>query len=133
MSPRWRTALACLGSLVLLACAGAAWSVLRAFDDVCASRVVEEIRSPDGLRRALLFTRDCGATTSVSVHVSVIPFNHVLENEGGNLFIATVEGTPMAQARWLDNRTIEISHHHLARVYRAQASHLGTGASYFVY
>jgi hypothetical protein len=130
MSPRWRTALACLGSLVLLACVGATWTVLHAFEDICASRVIEEIRSPDGQMRAVLFTRDCGATAVVSVHVSVIPVNHALENEGGNLFIAITDGTPMPQVRWLDNVQIEISYHPGARVFRAESGTIAAAARY---
>lgn len=59
------------------------------FDDLCGNTLLAETPSPEGNLRAVVFERNCGATTSFSTQVSVIESGSTLPNEGGNVFIAT--------------------------------------------
>jgi len=56
-------------------------------DSLCGSDVEQTLVSPDGAHRAVVFTRDCGATTAESVNVSVVGADAVLADEGGNAFV----------------------------------------------
>ena len=58
--------------------------------DPCVNTVREEILSPDGKYRAVIFERDCGATTGFNRQLSIVPSNKKLKNEKGNVFI--IEG-----------------------------------------
>ncbi len=57
--------------LIALAAGGAAWWV----DSIefCSNRMLDSVLSPDGRWTALAYTRDCGATTRLSVNVSLLP------------------------------------------------------------
>lgn len=65
----------------------AAATSLAACDSACANRVLRELPSPDGSRRAVIFDRDCGATTGFSTQVSVVGADDVPAGTG-NVFIA---------------------------------------------
>ena len=54
---------------------------------LCGNEVIQEAVSPDGTRRAVLFQRDCGATTGFTTQISIIESSGELPNEGGNVFV----------------------------------------------
>ncbi len=58
-------------------------------DDMCGNDVTKEVISPDGKMKAVVFQRDCGATTGFSTQISVLPDSKTLPNESGNVFYAT--------------------------------------------
>ncbi len=81
----------------------------RASRDLCANEVYAEVLSPDKTHRAVVFQRDCGATTGFSTHISVLGLGEELANESGNVFIA--DGQPAKEAaefRWLTNNELRI-------------------------
>ena len=41
-------------------------------DDPCANAVISRVKSPDGVKEAIVFERDCGATTRSSTQLSVL-------------------------------------------------------------
>jgi hypothetical protein len=56
-------------------------------DSLCGNRVVAEALSPNGRWKAVVFVRDCGATTSWATHVSILKPNAVLRGrDAGNVF-----------------------------------------------
>ena len=59
---------------------------------LCANTVYQVIESPDKTYKAVLFERNCGATTGFSTQVSVVPIDFSLPEEEGNVFI--VDGHP---------------------------------------
>ena len=94
-------------------------------DSLCGNEIVAQVKSPDGLRTAFLFQRDCGATTGFSTQVSVVR-GETLPNSGGNVFVADSDhgaapvaawGGPPAELRWLDASTLEVSYHPRARTF----------------
>ena len=54
--------------------------------DTCGDTPVQTVPSPSGSLKAVLFERDCGATTGFSSQVSILSHDENLGNEGGNVF-----------------------------------------------
>lgn len=69
-----RAALAALalGNLALSGC-----------DDLCANTLQQRIAAPDASRDAVVFERDCGATTAPSIQLSIVDPGE-LPSGGGN-------------------------------------------------
>lgn len=99
MSTRLLRALAAVTALVLMSAACGDW------DETCANLVQARVRSPDGRREAVIFRRDCGATTAFSSQVSVVSTGSRVEGRG-NTFIARHE-VPVA-AVWRGSDRLEI-------------------------
>jgi hypothetical protein len=55
---------------------------------MCGNTIRYEQKSPGGKLKAVVFERDCGATTGLTTQVSIIAGNVILQNQSGNLFIA---------------------------------------------
>jgi hypothetical protein len=66
----------------------------------CGNDLVKDVRSPNGKTKAVLFERDCGATTSASTQVSLLPSNESLPNEIGNVFVAGKDDGRAPGAAW---------------------------------
>lgn len=56
-------------------------------DPLCVNEPLSSLDSPNGVYQAVLFQRNCGATTPYSLHVSVLPYGAVLPDEAGNVLI----------------------------------------------
>ena len=54
---------------------------------LCANRVIFQVVSPNRSIKAVVFERDCGATTGPNIQVSVIPADSLLPDDKGNVFI----------------------------------------------
>ncbi|HEX4532711.1 MAG TPA: hypothetical protein VH000_00655 [Rhizomicrobium sp.] len=104
--------------------------------DTCGNKIVAAVQSPDGALKAVLFERDCGATTGFSSQVSVLANDEMLANEGGNVFAADDnKGAadsapwrgPMVKLKWRGPRHLEIHYDQFARVHEKNQS--ANGAS----
>lgn len=63
------------------------------FLGMCSNEIFNEAMGPDRKLKAIVFQRDCGATTGFSTQISLIPSDYQLkDDEGGNVFI--VDGHP---------------------------------------
>lgn len=60
--------------------------------DMCGNYLHSESISPNGRYKAVIFQRDCGATTGFSTQISIVKTSEVLKNRPGNIFI--VDGHP---------------------------------------
>ena len=96
------------------------------FDDTCQNEVISELANPDGQTKAVIFQRDCGATTGFSTQVSIIQLDNDLKNEGGNVLIADTnhgeapsdeKGGPKVEAEWIGNNILKLSYHRKARTF----------------
>jgi hypothetical protein len=124
---RWRQI--AIGAVVILVIGsvllalGFTW-LMSSFDDLCGNTIVATEFSPDHQRKAVLFERNCGATTGFSSQVSVLPADDDLPNEGGNVFAAnegrggepTTWGGPFVALHWRDARTLMLRHDAFADV-----------------
>jgi hypothetical protein len=97
----------CIGVILLLIGAGALVWFLRVPADLCANEPIATDVSPNGTQKAVFFRRDCGATTSYSTHVSIIPASRQLPNKPGNVFVQS--GEPTVIIRWIDDHHLSIS------------------------
>src|SRR6266542_2268090 len=73
---------------------------------MCGVSLVRRVPSPDGRWEAVLFERDCGATTDFATHVSVLRTGAKLPNKQGNQFIADSDH---GQAPHVDGNVINVS------------------------
>jgi hypothetical protein len=106
---------------------------------LCANHVVKEIGSPNGPFKAVVFERDCGATTDFSTQVSVLASGEKPANERGNVFIADgnrgkvpvdSNGAINLTVVWKDAGQLEIGYPGAARVFRKAPDYKGVRVSY---
>ena len=76
---------------------------------MCGNEIFQEVYSPSHQYKAVVFQRDCGATTGFSTQVSVLSATNVLENESGNTYIARNHpNETKLQLAWLAEKSLEI-------------------------
>lgn len=77
------------GSFFVLLLAGALLILFldHTLSDLCSNERLAGLVSPSGEHQAVVFRRNCGATTPYSIHVSVLPAARELPNEAGNVLI----------------------------------------------
>jgi len=96
--------------------------------DMCGNDVLQIVASPDKQVKAVIFERDCGATTGFSTQVSVLASGAKLPNDAGNVFSAETGhhgkiapsgpgGGPVINALWKNNQTLVVTHHPDAQVF----------------
>mgnify|MGYP002779653509 FL=1 len=73
----------------------------------CENNIIRETSSPDNKWKAVAFSRDCGATTSESVQISILNEQETLNDEAtGNVFIADKFNPSI---KWLSATKLEIT------------------------
>lgn len=100
-----------LVSLVLLTVLGC-----NPMSETCSNSVLKQIVSPDKKYKAIIFTRDCGATTGFSTQLSLVNYESTLENERGNVLIISDKadgpsfenGGAEVQASWNNEKELVI-------------------------
>lgn len=78
--------------------------------DICGNHLHKEYSSPEKSYKAVIFQRDCGATTGFSTQISIISAEQELGNAKGNIYI--IDGHPDDVAptiKWLSESTLLIS------------------------
>ena len=111
------------GIVVALASAGFFWLFMSATENMCGNEIFKEVNSPSSEFKAVIFQRDCGATTGFNTQVSVIPITETLPNEGGNVLI--IDGHPsdtQLEIFWLSNNELNISKNSNGIEYKAEKS-----------
>lgn len=97
--------------------------------DLCANSVLAETIAPGGQVKAVIFVRDCGATTDFSTQISILTASEALSNGTGNIFVADSDhgkaprgpgGGPGIRATWLSDQQLRVEHHALARVFKSK-------------
>lgn len=112
--------------------------MLGACSDSCSNEVVESVTSPDGAREAVMFQRDCGATTGFSTQVSIIERGEPLSGSG-NVFRADDDhgaartgpwGGSWAEMEWLASDRLLIRYATNSRLFEKDESVSGVAISY---
>jgi hypothetical protein len=95
------------------------------------------IASPDATLEAVIFQRDCGATTGFSTQISIVTKGSKLPSSAGNLFVADRDhgrapaaswGGPEVEVEWAGKRTVRVVTHRDARVFHKKpAISISTG------
>ena len=99
---------------------------------LCGNQNFEMVAAPDAKNVAIIFDRDCGATTSTSRQVSVQAEGST-EDGAGNLLIIDDdhENIPLTvTVRWISSHEIEISYPAKARIFKQKARVSGVDAIY---
>jgi len=103
-------------------------------DSTCVNQIAGQFPSPDRNYQALVFSRDCGATTEFSAQISLLQAGASLTNHPGNLFIASSKGSQEVSSeirvQWVGDRTLRIEHDVNARVFLANPGVLGVTVIY---
>jgi hypothetical protein len=101
------------------------WLAACGGQNLCRNSIVTALVSPDGERKAVMFQRDCGATTGFSTHVSVLKVGEFPKG-GGNAFVSDGDhgqaregswGGPWARMRWLGPARLEVERASNSRVF----------------
>ena len=82
---------------IILACCVVIISVLiyamsTLFSGKCVNKIFQEVLSPAGNYKAVLFQTNCGIASAISTQVSIIPTGEKLKNNGENIY--TIDGHP---------------------------------------
>ncbi|NCQ48226.1 MAG: hypothetical protein GW800_05015 [Sphingomonadales bacterium] len=118
----------------------AACLALGACSDSCSNEVVTRIISPDGQREAVMFQRDCGATTGFSTQISVLESGDPLSG-GGNTFRADDDhgaarigawGGSWAEMNWLSTDQLLIRYAANSRLFEQDTDVSGVEIIYEV-
>ena len=113
-------------------------TVIGGCSDACQNSTVSTAAAPASDLKAVLFQRDCGATTGFSSQVSVTGADEAPAG-GGNVFVADTDhgvaeaaswGGPWVEARWLSPQQLLIRYDAKARVFTQNASVSGVTVAY---
>lgn len=105
----------------------------------CANRVIAEVTSPGRTARAVIFERSCGATTGLSMQVSLLRASTTLPRGKGNVFIADDDhgsvpvnagGMIDVKVFWVSEREMLIRYPARARVFLRRTEHDGVRVTY---
>lgn len=121
----------CLTILALLACTGCS--------DACPNTVASSSLSPNGALAAVLFQRDCGATTGFSTQISILGPDDKPTTGEGNTFIAdddhgaarvgSWEGS-CAETKWLAPDHLLVRYAAKSRLFKRRDSVSGVKITY---
>lgn len=95
--------------------------------DRCENEVVQTTSSPSGRKQAVVFVRDCGATTGLSTQVSIVAGGVKVIGAGNAL---VVEGRPSIQVRWLTDSAVSLSRLGPGRIFKQESEVYGTSIRY---
>lgn len=106
--------------------------------DTCKNEAVARVDAPDGSHSAVLFQRDCGATTGFSTQVSVTGQGEK-PTDGGNAFRADDNhgaasagawGGPWVEVKWLSSNRLLVRYAKNSRIFEQDGSVAGVSISF---
>ena len=95
--------------------------------DECANEPIAKVVSPDGRKKIVLFSRNCGATTGFNTQGTILNRGDVLPNESGSAFIID-SGT--AKVFWVDDSKIVVTLEGGVRAVKKEPSDQGVALEY---
>lgn len=107
-------------------------------DDACTDEVVTRLASPDGKREAVMFQRDCGATSGYSTQISIVEVGQAPAG-GGNTFRADDNhgaakvgdwGGSWAEIKWLASDRLLVRYADKSRIFEQDNTVAGVSVSY---
>jgi hypothetical protein len=113
-------------------------TVVSGCSDSCKNSTVSTAVAPAGDSKAVLFQRDCGATTGFSSQVSVTGAQEATSGVG-NAFVADTDhgvanaaswGGPWVELRWVSPQKLLIRYDAKARVFTQNATVSGVTVTY---
>ncbi|MFB6468682.1 hypothetical protein ACE38V_18115 [Cytobacillus sp. Hz8] len=83
------------------------------FGGMCGNEIIQEVPSPRGEKMAYLFSRDCGATTSISYQLSILDKGEEFPNKSGNTFVSDGEFT----IKWVNEKNLSVKYGRSSETY----------------
>jgi len=114
-------------------------NLLLGCSEMCGNEILQIAFSPDEKRKAVIFLRDCGATTGYSTQISLLDAQEELPPKKGNSFIAdSNHGQAQTGMRdeldiylqWAHNKELIVKYDKRARVFRSKQSADGVTIKY---
>jgi hypothetical protein len=107
---------------------------------VCENVPITTLRSPGDSHTAIVFRRDCGATTGFNTHVSLVPGQADNADGGGNVWVADDSGAvrrgawggPDVALSWAAPDTLVVRYPIGTRVFKAEDSVEGVAVRYVI-
>ena len=122
MLPKFYTALTFCSLVSLIGLGGCLFTA-----DMCGNELLEAVYSPDRVFKAVVFERNCGATTGFTTQISILLAEQTsLPNQAGNIFISNGNrgkapvgpgGGPPVTVVWQGNRNLHITYDPRASTY----------------
>jgi len=94
----------------------------------CGNEISQTVESLSGLVKAVVFNRNCGATTGFNTQVSVLPAVDELPNSAGNILI--LDGAVPLQVQWVSNSALSLRGVGSERAFKQASSVAGVSISY---
>lgn len=96
--------------------------------DPCGNEISQTVTSPSGKLKAIVFNRNCGATTGFNTQVSIFPSSETLPDDGGNTLI--LDGTVPLKVEWRSDSTLYLSGLGAAKIFLQSHSAADVTVSY---
>lgn len=84
----------------------------------CSNDIIQDLPSPNGKTRIVLFSRNCGATTGFNTQAMILNAGEPMPDEEGNVFIVD---KGKATASWTNVGGILVTLDHEALVFKQEA------------
>lgn len=93
----------------------------------CANETITEVVSPNGTKKIVLFSRNCGATTGFNTQGTILNRGDSLPNESGSAFIID---SGSAKVSWADDSKIVVTLEGSARAFKKETFDRGVAIEY---
>lgn len=103
-------------------------ATLAACDAACRNETIANIASPSGRLRAVVFSRNCGATTGFNTQLSIVSAGNANPADGGNAFIA--KGTATLKIEWASEAELVVYGSHGLKTFKQERHVDGVVISY---
>jgi hypothetical protein len=114
--------------LLQLAIYASAFTALGGCASLCDNEIAQVTLSPSGELTAVVFNRNCGATTGFNTQVSVLPSAELPTNDPGNLLI--LDGQVPLQIFWASDSQLSVVGLGASHVFKQEAQTSGVTVSY---
>lgn len=82
--------------------------VCAACSDPCSNTVERRLPSPDGKHDAVIFVRDCGATTNYSTQLSIVARDENPVGSGNALTTELIDNNATFLVRWNGSKKLDV-------------------------
>ena len=101
--------------------------LLAGCDSMCGNEIVQTSLSPSGNLTAVVFSRNCGTTTSFNTQVSVLTSAQLPTKDSGNLLV--VDDQIDLQLSWVSESQLSIRGVGSSQVFKQEAHAAGVSVS----
>lgn len=113
-------------------------ALLSSCSDGCNNIIIDQSTAPNGSYNAVIFQRDCGATTGFSTQVSLLDSNEkpsgsanvfIVDNDHGAADVGKWGG-PEAEMQWISDDHLLVRFAAKSRIFKQETSVSGVQISY---